>query len=201
MTHLSPASESRQAVLDVHIATTRLRLREFCEDDWKPMAAWWADPRYRRMYPELDDVGQAVRDLIGRFLTSQTTEPRLIWQLAITMPHDDTIIGNCGIRIDNPVLRQANIGYELHPDQWGYGYATEAATAILRFGFEELGMHRVWAECVADNTGSAHVLEKLGMRREAHFREHQWYRDRWWDTYIYAILDHEWLERNATAAR
>ena len=55
-----------------------------------------------------------------------------------------------------------------------------------------LGAHRIWAECVADNTGSARVLEKLGMRREAHFREHQYYRDRWWDTLIYSILAHEW---------
>ena len=106
------------------------------------------------------------------------------------------MIGDCGIRVNDPDLGEANIGYEFHPDQWGNGYATEAATAIVRFGFAELGLHRIWAECVADNTGSAHVLEKLGMRREANFHEHQRYRGRWWDTLIYAILDHEWRAVN-----
>ena len=70
--------------------------------------------------------------------------------------------------------------------------ATEAARAMMRFGFAELGVHRIWAECVADNVASARVLDQLGMRREARFREHQWARGRWWDTLIYAILDHEW---------
>jgi ribosomal-protein-alanine N-acetyltransferase len=180
----------------MRITTPRLTLREFREDDVPTMAAWWAMSDYRQLYPELDDVDGAVRELVGRFLHAQQTEPRLIWQLAMTTQENDQIIGNCGIRVDDPVLRQANIGYELHPDQWGQGYATEAAQAMLRFGFTRLNLHRVWAECVADNTGSAHVLEKLGMRREAHFREHQWYRDRWWDTLIYAILDHEWHARH-----
>jgi RimJ/RimL family protein N-acetyltransferase len=72
------------------------------------------------------------------------------------------------------------------------GYATEAARAMLTYGFDSLGSHRIWAECNADNAASAHVLEKLGMRREAHFREHDYFKDRWWDTLIYAMLDREW---------
>jgi ribosomal-protein-alanine N-acetyltransferase len=118
--------------------------------------------------------------------------------VAITDRTDDRLIGNCGIRVNDPDLREANIGYELDPRHWGRGYATEAARAILGFGFDELGLHRVWAECVADNTGSARVLEKLGMRREAHFREHQWFKGRWRDTLVYAVLDREWHGARAT---
>ena len=114
--------------------------------------------------------------------------------MALIERADGLLIGNCGIRINDLALREANIGYELNPDVWGRGCASEAARAILRFGFAELGLHRVWAECVAENTASARVLAKLGMRREAHFRELQWFRERWWDGYIYAMLDHEWRE-------
>jgi RimJ/RimL family protein N-acetyltransferase len=176
----------------MRIATERLILREFREDDWPAMHAYWADPRYQRFNPEVEDIEHAVRALIGRFVRAQTMEPRRQWQLAIIARLDGRLIGNCGIRVNDPVQREANIGYEFDPDVWARGFATEAARAIVGFGFDELGLHRVWAECVADNAGSARVLEKLGMRREGHFHQHRWFQGRWWDTLIYAILNHEW---------
>jgi RimJ/RimL family protein N-acetyltransferase len=175
----------------VRIETERLILRDFRDDDRHAMLAYWNDPRYQRYYAEVD-AEQMVRQLVDWFVEQQAEQPRQKWQLAITLKEDGRFIGNCGVRVNDARLREGNIGYELHPDCWGHGYATEAARAVLRFGFEQAGLHRVWAECVADNIGSQRVLEKLGMRREAHFREHQWYRDRWWDNLIYAILDHEW---------
>lgn len=179
----------------MRLETPRLILREFVEDDWYAMAAHSRDPRQQRLYPDYEDVDQFVRDLVSMFVASQTESPRRKFQLAVTSREDGQFIGNCGIRVNNPELREANIGYGIDPDLWGRGYATEAATAIVTFGFEQLDMHRVWAECVADNTASARVLAKLGMRQEARFVEHQWYRERWWDTLIFAILDREWRER------
>ena len=176
----------------MRIETDRLVLREFCEDDRHDMLVYWRDPRYGGFNPVLDDPGLMVSDLVSRFLAAQSDPNRRSWQLAIALRGTDRMIGNVGIRINDPVLREANIGYELNPSTWGNGYATEAARAIVHFGFAELGLHRIWAECIAENIASAHVLSKLGMRQEAHFREHQYFRDRWWDTLIYAILAHEW---------
>lgn len=181
----------------MRIETERLILREFRPDDWQATAAYWADPRYQRYYPEEPDSAGRVRELVGRFVAAQSQEPRRAWQLAIVARADGCHIGNCGIRVNDAAPREANIGYELHPDYWGQGYASEAARAILRFGFADLALHRVWAECVADNVASARVLEKLGLRQEARFREQQFYRERWWDTLIYAILDREWREAAA----
>ena len=178
----------------MRIETERLILREFQDGDWPAVLAYWNDPRYQRYNPDLPDREGFVRDLVAMFVASQTEGPRRKWQLAIVNKLDDRLIGNCGIRVNNLELGEANIGYELDPRDWGNGYATEAATAIVRFGFEELDLHRIWAECVADNSGSARVLQKLGMRREAHFREHQYFKDRWWDTLIYAVLAHEWRD-------
>lgn len=176
----------------MRIETERLILREFHEDDWPDVLSYWKDPLYQRYYPENDNPAMTVLKLVGMFVRAQTEEPRKTWQLALVKRDDGRLIGSCGIRVNDPEQREANIGYEINPSEWGQGFATEAATAIVRFGFEDLGLHRIWAECVADNVGSARVLEKLGMQREAHFREHQWYRERWWDTQIYAILDREW---------
>lgn len=60
--------------------------------------------------------------------------------------------------------RIADVGYELDPNFWGVGYATEAATAVLNFGFAELKVHRIWANAVAENIASLRVLEKIGMQ-------------------------------------
>lgn len=176
----------------MQLETERLILRDFIEDDWQAMAGYWRDPRYQRYYAEVDDIEETVWHLVTIFIAGQHEDPRRRWQLAVERKDDGRMIGNCGIRINAPEHREANIGYELNPDEWGQGFATEAASAIVRFGFEDLGLHRIWAECNAENTDSIRVLTKLGMRREARFREHQWFRGRWWDTLIYAVLEDEW---------
>jgi hypothetical protein len=74
---------------------------------------------------------------------------------------------------------------------WGKGYATETANALVDFGFDKLNLHRVFATCDPANTASAHVLEKIGMKREGRMREHMWARGKWRDSLLYAILEHE----------
>jgi [ribosomal protein S5]-alanine N-acetyltransferase len=102
------------------------------------------------------------------------------------------LIGNGGLRMQNAYARIADLGYELDQNYWGRGYATEAARALLEFGFHELRLHRIWANCIEENVASAHVLEKIGMTREGCLRESEWMKNRWWNTPLYAILDHEW---------
>jgi RimJ/RimL family protein N-acetyltransferase len=88
--------------------------------------------------------------------------------------------------------RQGEIGYIVHPDHHGRGYATEACRPLLRVAFEEMGLHRVVGRLDARNTASARVLEKLGMRREAHLVENEWVKEEWQSEVVYAILDREW---------
>ena len=175
------------------IRTERLVLREYTDQDWPTVLAYQSDPRYLRYYPWTERDETSVKDLIGHFLAWQSAKPRNFFQLAITLPQEEgRLIGSCGVRVNNRPRREGNIGYELDPAYWRQGYATEAARAMLTYGFDSLGLHRIWAECNADNAASAHVLEKIGMRREAHFREHDYFKDRWWDTLVYAMLDGEW---------
>jgi RimJ/RimL family protein N-acetyltransferase len=80
----------------------------------------------------------------------------------------------------------------LHRDFWGKGYTVEASLPLLRFGFEELGLHRIFAQCVAVNRGSARVMEKLGMQFEGRSRESFLLDGVWYDDLKYAILEQEW---------
>jgi RimJ/RimL family protein N-acetyltransferase len=176
----------------MELETKRLRLREFVKDDWQAVLAYQSDPLYLRYYHWSDRSAGPVRAFVNMFVDFQKERPRTKYQLAIVYKENHELIGNCGLRINNPELREANIGYELSSKYWGQGIATEAAQAILRFGFEELGMHRIYATTLSDNTGSAKVLAKLGMRLEAREIEKEYIKGRWYDSLTYAMLDREW---------
>jgi ribosomal-protein-alanine N-acetyltransferase len=176
----------------VRLETRRLLLREFTEGDWPAVLAYQNDPLYLRYYHWTERTAADVQAFVRIFIDNQREQPRKNFQLALVLKIDGQLIGNCGIRINDPALREANIGYELASRHWGNGYATEAAGEILRFGFVDLGLHRIWATTIAENVGSARVLEKLGMRLEAHERENEWIKGRWHDRLTFAILDREW---------
>ncbi len=174
------------------IETARLALREFAAEDWPAVLAYQSDPRYLRYYEWTDRTRDAVREFVQMFLDQQQEQPRTRFQLAATLKSTNQLIGNCGIRMRSPEAHEGDIGYEFSPDHWGRGYATEAAGAMLAFGFVELRLHRVWSWCIAENAASARVLEKIGMRREGRLRDKEYFKGRWWDTLLYAILRHEW---------
>jgi RimJ/RimL family protein N-acetyltransferase len=174
----------------MRIETERLVLRDFVADDLPAYVAIQSDPRWLTHYEwEVRDP-RDVEALLGLFLGHQRDEPRTKFQLAITL--DGAVIGSCGIRKDDDAATQADIGYELHADHWGNGYAIEAATAMIGFGFRELGLHRVWSWCYADNERSATVLRRLGMTLEGRRRETQFFKGRWHDELVFGLLETEW---------
>ena len=181
------------------LSTERLVLREFNETDWADVLAYQSDPRYLRYYHWTERTPKDAQAFVQMFITQQQEHPRTKFQLAVVLKSDNQLIGNCGIRMESPDAHDADIGYELAPQHWGCGYATEAARAILAFGFTELHLHRIWSRCMADNVGSARVLEKIGMRLEGRLRENEYFKDRWWDTLLFAILDSEWRAQQPPA--
>jgi ribosomal-protein-alanine N-acetyltransferase len=176
----------------VTIETERLLLREFRADDWPAVLAYQRDPLYLRFYEGTDRTEEDARAFVQRFVEWQAEQPRLRFQLAITLRASGELVGNVGVRKPSPTARVAELGYELAPGRWSRGYATEAARAMLAFAFGELGLHRVHAHCVAENTGSARVLERLGMCREGLLRQHEYFKDRWWDVQLFGLLASEW---------
>lgn len=95
--------------------------------------------------------------------------------------------------------RTAELGYVFHPDHGGRGLATEAATAVLDWGFNEFGLHRVYGRCHAGNDASARLMTRLGMRQEARHVESYLFRGEWADRLVFAVLAREWRARAAPA--
>ena len=116
---------------------------------------------------------------------------RYKYQLALTLKDSGQLIGNIGIRKENSSDHQAELGYEINPKFWGQGYASEAALAMRNFGFKKLGLHRIWAHCLEENIASRRVLEKVGMRLEGTLRDDEFFKERYWNTCMYAILINE----------
>jgi RimJ/RimL family protein N-acetyltransferase len=113
---------------------------------------------------------------------------------------DNRVIGGCGLRIKNPILREGDLGYAFNQLYWGQGYATEATRALIQFGFTKLKLHRLWATCDQKNRASARVLEKAGLRYEGLMRENMILKKRWRDTRLYALLDKDFKKINKSHA-
>jgi len=120
-------------------------------------------------------------------------EPDKLW-LAITLRADARQIGGIGMRIE-PQHRHAELGYWLGAAYWGQGYATEAAREMLRYGFEELGLHRIFATHFKHNAASGRILKKIGMHCEGCQREHLLKWGEFVDSEMYGILRREWETR------
>ena len=180
----------------MELFTERLHLREFVREDWTAVYAYQSDPRYLRYYHWQERREVDVQQFIQILLEQQAAQPRYKYQFAVVLRETGHLIGNCGVRKESAKARVADMGYELDPEHWGKGYATEAATAVLEFGFTVLKVHRIWANAIADNVGSRRVLEKIGMQHEGTLRENEWMKGRWWDTVLYGILEQEWQKCN-----
>ena len=133
------------------LATDRLLLREFVEDDWRAVLAYQSEAQYLKYSPWTHRTAEEVRNFVRGFVEWQGERPRTKYQLAITLRSEGRLIGNCGIRMESADSRQANIGYEIAPEYWGEGYASEAVGAMVAFGFGELRLQRIWARCVVEN--------------------------------------------------
>lgn len=177
------------------IETERLLLREFQFQDWKQVHAYASDPKvvqYLEWGPNSKE--ETIKFVEGTMACARET-PRRIWEFAVLLKGTQDLIGATGIRISDTDPEQAELGYCYNRDFWGAGLGTEAARALVQFGFKELNLHRIWASCDALNLGSAGVLRKTGMRQEAHLLQDRKARGHWRDSFQFAILREEWQHR------
>ncbi len=176
------------------IETERLRVRRFTLDDWRDVHAYTSDAGVMTYVPE----SQMTEEQTRQFVAENVGEEARAY--AVDLKAEDRLIGHM---LFHPWYAEHiyEIGWIFHPGYHGQGNATEAATALLRYGFESLQVHRVIATCQPQNRPSWRVMEKLGMQREGHFRKCiQRDEATWWDEYFYAILDEEWFAASSTRA-
>jgi RimJ/RimL family protein N-acetyltransferase len=174
------------------IETERLLIRNFRREDWESVHEYAVDPEVFRHMPWGPNSEDETRAFVERAIASSLEEPRLNFELAVTLRSDGRLVGGGGIRAADENLHCADMGYCLRRDAWDLGYGTEAARGLIGFGFERLGVHRIWATCDTENTRSAHVLEKAGMELEGTMRDDTWLRGQWRSSRLYSILESEW---------
>ncbi|MCA9941449.1 MAG: GNAT family N-acetyltransferase [Anaerolineales bacterium] len=175
------------------LQTDRLVLRDFVEGDFEAFHATTNDPEYGQFYAVRETTRSFWWEVFARIRAGISAEPRLVYQLAITLPAGD-LIGTCGVRSEDAENGQASFGCAIARPYWGHGYAYEASRAILDAGFSTLRLHRIYAETISENARARALAERLGMRLEGELRERKFFRDRWWHIAIYAVLAHEWAE-------
>jgi RimJ/RimL family protein N-acetyltransferase len=178
------------------IETQRLRLRPFVAGDLDALFSYQSrDDATRYLYwgaRSREQVREALE--LKMAATAIRAEGDFI-ALAAESASTGEIVGDVVLGLVSEEHRTGEIGFMVHPDHHGHGYATEAAEPLLRIAFEQLGLHRVTASLDARNAASARVLGKLGMRREAYMVENEFVRGEWQSELVYAILDREWAAR------
>jgi len=176
------------------LLTERLRLRPFTRGDVDAVFA----------YRGREDVARYLfdpplsRDECAMAIQQRATQTGLLEEgdrivLAVETAEGGKLVGEVSLIWRSVEARQGELGWIFHPDHQGRGYATEATNALLDLGFGPADMHRIFARCDARNQSSWRLMERLGMRREAHFREHALFKGAWDEEFYYAILRNEWL--------
>jgi len=172
------------------LETERLRLRPFTLDDEAAVFALASDPEIARFVRfEAHTTPADTRAFLElAFERYQRGDP-FAW--AIVRRADDRLIGSCGFVNQAPERHAAEIGYWLSKAYWGKGYAVEAARALVRFGFEQMGLERVEAKCFVQNRAGQRVIEKLGMKYEGTDRG-EMIKGEYPELRLYAVARQDW---------
>lgn len=169
------------------LETSRLRLREITQGDAEDIFACFSNDKVTRYYGQetLQQIEQAV-SFVEFFSRSLIEKRGMRW--GIERKDTKGIIGTIGYNAWSPKHNRAEIGYEIHPDQWGKGYASEAMSKVLEYGFDVLKLTRVGAIVFIDNGASIHLLNKMGFQREGILRSYMVQNGVSHDTYAYSLL-------------
>ncbi|MBI1878814.1 MAG: GNAT family N-acetyltransferase, partial [Chloroflexi bacterium] len=175
------------------LETERLILRELKSTDAESILHYLSDPEVNRYLdtdspPAPEQAQRLVKSLISLLEKGEG------FRWGITPKSGDSagvVVGTCGFHAWNKPHFRAEIGYELAREYWGQGLMAEAIRAILKFGFEEMGLNRVEAMVLAGNNSSAGFLEKLGFQKEARLREYEFVQGKFRDVLLYSLLSQD----------
>ncbi|WP_239445686.1 GNAT family N-acetyltransferase [Vibrio nigripulchritudo] len=167
------------------IKTDRLTIRPVVPEDKEDLLSYLSNPNVAQYLP--DGIYDEAK--VDAWLEEQLETSPVAYSLIENK--SGTAIGHIHF---HPTLNDYTyeIGWVIHPDSQKKGYAFEAAKALMEHGFAKMNIQRIVATCQPENTASYQLMEKLGMRREGHFKQCiQRSNGEWWDEYFYAILKTE----------
>jgi RimJ/RimL family protein N-acetyltransferase len=170
------------------LETDRLILRDYRPEDWERVHTYGADPEFSKFElwgpNTVEDTKKFVSDMVAQ--TQQ--RDRYKFDVAVVLKKNDLLIGGSGIRRESQTSCVANLGWAIHPEFQKQGFATEAAQALIKFGFEKLRLTVIYAICDTRNTSSLKVMEKLGMNRVGHIVGHKIQKGVLRDTFRYELI-------------
>jgi RimJ/RimL family protein N-acetyltransferase len=187
---------------DYPVRTARLDLRPHRGDDLEDLLAFHSQPEVVRYVPwPVRDREQARIALETKLAQGVVTEPGQWLVLAMEVRRTSTVIGEVLLKWESETSRQGEIGFVVHRAHQGRGFALEAARAVLRLGFNDLGLHRIVALCIDANVDSVRLLRRLGMQQEAHLRDNVFFKGEWADQLVFGVLEDEWRRHEQVAPR
>ncbi len=187
-------------MLDPEILTRRLKLSPLMASDALAVFGYRADPAVCRYQPFEPATLEDVERFIAGLQPNVFDTPGTWFQFAMRLAESGPLIGDLGTHFMAEDPRQVEIGFTVAPAHQGQGYATEAVSGIISFLLGPIRKHRVFASVDPRNAPCITVLERVGMRQEAHLRESLWFKGEWVDDMIFGILESEWSGRTSAEA-
>ncbi|MFG1748930.1 GNAT family N-acetyltransferase [Streptosporangium sandarakinum] len=186
----------------VMITSARVGLREFTPDDVDALTAIYGDPEVTEHMSFEPRSREQVEATITAVTGAAQAVPRTEYSLAAVRPDGDLIaFARLAVDTQHPGQSSGQIGFALRADQWGQGLGGDVVRLLLRLGFDELGLYRVWGARSPLNEASARVMGRLGMVEEGRIRGHLKVRGRWRDSVVHSILAPEWRRPGADDSR
>lgn len=175
------------------IETDRLRLRAFERSDIDAVAAYHILPSAQRYTQRSTRYASDVADIVGAMRGQVSLQrPGDTLSLAMVRRGDNQLIGQVCLHWSDATSGQGEVRFIIHPAFSGQGYLTEALTAIFDLAFDQFNIHRLMVRCDGRSHHSIKLMQTLGMRLEAHYREHALFQGEWDEELHFAILDREW---------
>ena len=169
------------------LETERLILREITKEDAEGIFACFSNENVTRYYGQetLESIEEAEK-FVDFFSNNYNEKRGIRW--GIEKKETKGIIGTIGFNAWLPKHKRAEIGYEIHPEQWGKGYASEAVSRVLTYGFDVMNLTRIGAVVFLNNEASNKLLTNIGFQKEGVLKKYMYQNGVAHDTYVYSLL-------------
>ncbi len=173
--------------ITLKLKTDRLLLRDYTPEDWESVHVYGKDPEFSKYEPWGPNSVEDTKNFIADNIMKSKLNPRFHYELAVCLKEGSRQIGGCGLRRESQTSEVANMGWAINPEFQKRGYATEAASKLIQFGFEDLNLRVIYATCDTRNVASYKVMEKIGMKRVGHLIANRNFKNEVSDSYRYEI--------------
>ena len=183
------------------LLTERLSLRQLEASDTHRIFEYRSRPEVSRFQSWGTQAMEEIQSHVDCLAVIEPGMPGLWYQVEIALRSSGGLIGDCGFKVSESETWQVECGIAVAPEYQSQGYATEALRALLGYLSFELGKDRAFGSVDPHNSPSIRLMQRVGMRREAHLVQSLWFKGEWVDEIIFAVLASDWRSAKNEASR